>query len=148
MIKECEDDIFSLDVDAIVNPVNCVGVMGGGLALEFKNRYPINFTAYKTACDNKMLVPGNLFTVKISDLGVKYLINFPTKKHYKNPSRIEYINKGLIALKEFVDISSIETLGLPAIGCGLGGLSYDVVKKCIEKEFKDHECLIYLIKPK
>lgn len=148
MIKECEDDIFSLPVDAIINPVNCVGVMGAGLALEFKKRYPINYSAYVAMCSNGALVPGDLFTTKISEIGVKFIINFPTKNHYKNPSRINYIKKGLVALKEFVEISHIKSIAMPALGCGLGGLSYDKVKSAVEKEFSESDTVIYLIKPK
>ncbi len=148
MIEECDKDIFTLDVEAIINPVNCVGVMGAGLALQFKERYSANYKAYKTACDNKMMVPGDLFTTKVANEGIKYIINFPTKKHFQNPSRIDYINKGLIALKQFIDMYQIKTVGMPAIGCGLGGLNYNTVKKSIEKEFSNHETVIYLIKPK
>lgn len=148
MIIECTDDIFSLDVESIVNPVNCVGIMGAGLALKFKERYPQNYKAYKAVCENKLLKAGDIFVTKISNNGVKYVINFATKDHYKNHSKINYITEGLIALKQFLDKENISSVAIPALGCGLGGLNYPEVKDKILKEFDNTEKNVYVIAPK
>ncbi len=146
MIHFVKGNIFESDADALVNAVNTVGVMGGGIALEFKNRYPNNFSVYKQACDKGELKTGDILVVKEND--GKTIINFPTKEHWKNPSQYEYIASGLIGLKEKIKEHNIRSIALPALGCGLGGLMWDKVKSMIESELKNVDADIYVYEPK
>jgi len=117
-------------VDALVNPVNCVGVMGKGLAKEFKERFPENFKVYKMLCENKELKPGKLL-VHYNKYNPKYIINFPTKDHWKEKSKLDYIEKGLKTLCIQVNKFKICSISIPALGCGLGGLKWEDVYKLI-----------------
>lgn len=140
MLKFISGNIFdkSLMVDAIINTVNCVGVMGKGIALEFKNRYPSNFEIYKQTCESKNLTPGKMLTVKNDEhTSPKFIINFPTKKHWRRPSKIEYIESGLFALKEEIKKHSIRSIAMPALGCGNGGLKWEIVKNLITEELSN-----------
>lgn len=132
MLHFIEGNIFerSNNVDAIINTVNCFGVMGKGVALEFKNRYPHNFDIYKQVCNKKELIPGKMLTVFNQD-SPKYIINFPTKNHWRYPSKIVYIENGLTALIEEIKKYSINSIAMPALGCGNGGLDWADVKKII-----------------
>lgn len=131
-------DIFKSECMAIVNPVNCFGVMGAGLALKVKNKYPEVFKKYFESCNNpdetKRLKIGTCLTVMAND--GKMIINFPTKYHYKNESKLEYIEKGLEALKRHIDYYKITSIAVPALGAGLGGLKWSEVKPLIEKALK------------
>ncbi|BCA58617.1 type II toxin-antitoxin system antitoxin DNA ADP-ribosyl glycohydrolase DarG [Sphingomonas sp. HMP6] len=128
-------DMFVEPVDALVNTVNCVGVMGKGVALEFKQRWPDNFKAYKTACDTKQLVPGRIFVYQIGGLlgsdGPRFLVNFPTKAHWRAPSKLSYIADGLDALVDEIRHFGIKSIALPPLGCGNGGLEWSEVKPLI-----------------
>lgn len=125
---------FTNCVDAIVNPVNCVGQMGKGLALEFKKRYPRNFEIYKQACDDGLVTVGSVFWesagIKVGD-GPSIIANFPTKKHWANPSRIDWIESGLLNMAKTINHKpyAIRSIAIPALGCGLGGLDWADVKK-------------------
>ena len=130
MIKYFNGTIFNVEVDAIVNTVNTVGVMGAGLALEFSLRYPEMYIAYKQKCDNKLLQVGELMYYQEKE---SLIINFPTKWHFKYPSKIEWIEKGL---KEFVKTYkkyNINTVAFPKLGTLNGGLSWGDVKRLMEK---------------
>lgn len=133
MINTATGNLLHAPVEALVNPVNCVGVMGKGLALQFKSAYPTNFSAYRQACSTGSLHPG---TTLVHDLGVnafpRYLINVPTKRHWRDSSRIEDIRAGLAALIEAVRFYTIRSIAIPPLGCGLGGLAWDTVKPLIE----------------
>jgi len=121
-----------------VNTVNCVGVMGRGVALQFRNAYPENFKVYKAACDRKELHPGRVLTFdRASFENPRFLINFPTKVHWKGKSRMEYIDSGLEALVEEVRRREIRSIALPPLGCGLGGLDWDEVRPRIEAAFAE-----------
>lgn len=129
MIEFKSGDILKEQVEAVVNTVNCVGVMGRGIALQFKKAYPQNFKAYADACKRKEIHPGQMFIVKVSDLiNPKYVVNFPTKRHWKGPSRIEDIEAGLDALVAEIKRLEIGSIAIPPLGCGLGGLDWSVVK--------------------
>ncbi|TXR66903.1 macro domain-containing protein [Bacillus sp. AR18-7] len=134
-------------VEAIINTVNCVGVMGKGIALEFKKRYPENFQMYKKKCFNKELTIGNSFIYEIPyNETTKFIINFPTKQHWRNPSKIEYIEKGLDNLIKLIAEYNIKSLAMPALGCGNGNLDWDIVKPLIEKKLgvlNDIEIVIF-----
>ena len=117
-------NIFNSSCEFLVNPVNCVGVMGKGLALEFKNKYPLNFEIYKKACDNASFHIGNLLIVPVDN---KFIVNFPTKKHWRNKSDLEFIKIGLEELKVAIKEFNIKSIALPKLGCGLGGLDWNEV---------------------
>lgn len=123
-------------VDAIVNTVNCVGVMGKGIALQFKNKWPANFAAYKAACDLGQVQPGRMFVFDSGGL-VKphYIINFPTKKDWRGKSKIEYIRDGLVDLIAQVRRLNIRSIAIPPLGCGNGGLNWTDVRPLIEAAF-------------
>ena len=128
-------DMFSEPVEALVNTVNCVGVMGKGVALEFKNRWPANFKAYKKLCDAKKLSPGQMFVFDTQGLfasdGPKYLVNFPTKAHWRAKSKISYVEDGLDALAEAIRAHGIKSIAIPPLGCGNGGLDWAQVRPLI-----------------
>lgn len=133
MITYKTGDIFKEDADAIVNTVNCVGVMGRGIALQFKKRFPENFKVYEVACKQKEVVPGKMFVHKTGSLiGPKYVINFPTKRHWRGASRMEDIETGLENLAEVITEFNIESIAIPPLGCGLGGLDWTEVRNRIE----------------
>lgn len=126
-------NILAEDVEALVNPVNCVGVMGKGLALQFKNFSPENFEAYKLACKYGEVEPGILLMHETYPLiNPSYIINFPTKRHWRDKSKMEDIVLGLVDLVDFIRVYDIKSIAIPALGCGLGGLEWVEVKKLIE----------------
>ncbi len=142
------EDIFRSTADALVNPVNCRGVMGKGIALEFKKRFPEIMPIYKEACKKKKLVPGKLMFIRIiaeltanEDLFEEGLakrpaiILFPTKDHWRDKSKIEWIEAGLIELKKNYKEWGLNSISMPKIGCGLGGLAWEDVKVLIENHF-------------
>lgn len=128
-------DMFAEPVEALVNTVNCVGVMGKGVALEFKKRWPENFKVYKEACLAKRLRPGGLLIYDnrqlLSGDGPRYLVNFPTKDHWRSPSKLSFIEDGLEALAAEIQEHGITSIALPPLGCGNGGLDWSVVKPMI-----------------
>jgi O-acetyl-ADP-ribose deacetylase (regulator of RNase III) len=131
MIERCENlNIFEAPAEALVNPVNIKGVSGRGLALEFKNKFPVNYRLYREYCKQGKLKPGKLLIIKVSEDSVKYIINFPTKRHYKDPSRLEDVAQGLWALRDWLNDPKceIKSLALPPLGCGLGGLKWPDVE--------------------
>lgn len=146
-------DMFAEPVEALVNTVNCVGVMGKGVALEFKNRWPANFRAYKSLCDAKGLKPGQMFVFDTKELfaseGPRYLINFPTKAHWRSKSKMEYIEDGLDALVEAIREHGITSIAIPPLGCGNGGLAWADVLSMIETKLsKLDDVDIILFAPK
>lgn len=139
MIATMHGDLLKQDdIDAIVNAVNCVGVMGKGIALQFKNQWPSNFAAYVAACKTGSVQPGRMF---LHDLGglVKphYIVNFPTKEHWRDLSKIEFICSGLVDLVSQVRRLHIRSIAIPALGCGNGGLRWSDVRPLIENAFQD-----------
>lgn len=135
MIKYVNDDIFKYknSVDALVNPVNCVGVMGKGLAKSFKDKYADNFRVYQQAYSMGKLKIGQMLLFH-NGKSPKWIINFPTKDHWRNPSTIDMIEKGLVGLHKAIVYENIKSVAMPAIGCGLGGLRFESVRPLIEKE--------------
>lgn len=133
MIEFKTGDILTEAVEALVNSVNCVGVMGRGVALHFKNAYPENFIAYAAACRRHKVKPGRMFVFKTDRLaGPRYIVNFPTKRHWRDKSRMDDIEAGLDALAVEIRKRKICSIALPALGCGLGGLDWAVVRERIE----------------
>lgn len=139
-------DLLAEDADAHVNAVNCVGVMGGGIALQFKNAYPDNFNAYENACELGEVRPGRMFVFETDKTtNPRYIVNFPTKKHWRDPSRMEDIEAGLNDLKEVVRNKGIKSIAMPALGCGFGGLDWNDVRPRIEEAFIGFEDLNVII---
>lgn len=136
MIEKKEVNIFDLDTEAIVNAVNCQGVMGAGIALQFKRLYPENYKKYRKACMADTVKIGTMFIVREND---KTIINFPTKNNWEEASDISYITSGLKDLKNTILNMSISSIAIPKLGCGLGGLNEDEVVFLIEEELKDIE---------
>lgn len=133
MIELTKGDILQADTEALVNTVNCVGVMGRGIALQFKNAYPLNYKEYKAACDRGEVQPGRMLVHERGTLtNPKYIINFPTKRHWKGKSRIEDIDDGLGALAKEIQQRGITSIAIPPLGSGLGGLPWKTVRACIE----------------
>ena len=138
MVEVLKGDILQADVDALVNTVNCVGIMGRGIALQFRRAFPDNFETYRDACKRHELHPGMVLTHKLSRLTKPcYVINFPTKEHWKGKSRIEYIESGLRALVVEIQRLGIHSIAVPPLGCGLGGLRWSTVRPLIEKAFQE-----------
>ena len=136
MIEIQQGNVVTADADALVNTVNCVGFMGKGIALQFKKAYPENCEAYRKACDRGEVQPGRMFIHETGDmLGARYVINFPTKRHWKGKSRYDDIEAGLHALIEDVKRLGIRSIGIPPLGCGLGGLDWRKVRPMIEAAF-------------
>ena len=138
MIKLTQGDLLKKDdVDAIVNTVNCVGVMGKGIALQFKNKWPANFTAYAAACKAGQVRPGRMLVFDSGGL-VKpnFIINFPTKDHWRGASKIEFIRDGLVDLVAQVKRLGIRSIAVPPLGCGNGGLDWADVRPLIEAAFE------------
>jgi O-acetyl-ADP-ribose deacetylase (regulator of RNase III) len=132
MIEYKRGDILREDAEALVNSVNCVGVMGRGIALQFKNAFPENFKAYAKACKREEVQPGQMFVFETGRLtNPRYIINFPTKRHWRGKSRMEDIEAGLIALVEVIQQYKIRSIAIPPLGCGLGGLEWAEVKSLI-----------------
>lgn len=133
MINIIKGDILKQNTEAIVNTVNCVGVMGRGIALSFRENYPENYKEYKTACDKGEVAPGRMFVYFTGDIFERrYIINFPTKKHWKEKSRIDYIKNGLDDLVKVINEYKIKSITIPPLGCGLGGLDWNIVRPIIE----------------
>src|SRR4029078_4298450 len=123
MIEYKTGDILSEDAEALVNTVNCVGVMGRGVALQFKNAWPDNFRSYAAACSRNEVQPGRMFVFDTGRSGnPRYIINFPTKRHWRGKSRLEDIEAGLDALVAEIRTRKIQSVAIPPLGAGLGGL--------------------------
>ncbi|WP_029084166.1 macro domain-containing protein [Bradyrhizobium sp. th.b2] len=133
--------LLESSAQTLVNTVNCVGVMGKGIALEFKEREPQMFAAYRRICDKQLLAPGKLWLWK----GVSsWVLNFPTKKHWRNPSKIEWIESGLEKFSEKYASLGIKEISFPRLGCGNGGLDWADVRPVMEKHLKDLPIPVYV----
>lgn len=138
MITLVRGSVLEAQADALVNTVNCVGFMGKGIALQFKKAYPENFKAYQKACRANEVQPGRMFIFETgSMLDVKYIINFPTKRHWRGDSRYEDVEAGLEALVADVKRLGIKSIAIPPLGCGLGGLEWNRVRPMIEQAFAE-----------
>lgn len=140
-------NIFELEVDAIINPVNCYGVSGAGLALKFKQKYPANFEAYRAACLRAEIVPGTLLVTATSKKTPRFVVNFPTKRHWTEDSILADIEVGLASLLGKVSEYDIRSVALPALGCGLGGLSWNEVLPLVEVFASKAGIPVYVIAP-
>lgn len=130
-------DVLQADAEALVNTVNCVGVMGRGIALQFRKTFPANFSAYAQACDRRELEPGRMFWFRTGFLAnPKYIVNFPTKRHWRGKSRLEDIAAGLRALASDVRERNVRSIAVPPLGSGLGGLAWTEVRPLIVRAFE------------
>ena len=137
MIRFETGDILAADVAALVNPVNCVGAMGRGLALQFKRAFPENFRAYAAACARGEVRPGRMFLFETgTPANPRYIVNFPTKRHWRARSQMEDIEAGLDALAELIHERDIGSVAVPPLGSGLGGLDWDGVRPRIEEALR------------
>lgn len=136
MIEPTRGDLLKADAEALVNTVNCVGFMGRGIAAQFKRAFPGNFAAYAAACKRDEVQPGRMLTVPTGELvGPRYIINFPTKRHWRGKSRMDDVEAGLVALVSEVERLGLRSIAIPPLGCGLGGLEWDRVRPRIERAF-------------
>lgn len=140
MIEFTKGNILNADVEALVNTVNCVGFMGRGIAAQFKRSFPENFKSYEAACKRKEVVPGKMLVFATGRLtNPRFIVNFPTKRHWRGKSRIEDIESGLKALVKEVAERNIKSIAVPPLGCGLGGLNWRDVRPLIEHAFAHAE---------
>jgi O-acetyl-ADP-ribose deacetylase (regulator of RNase III) len=141
MLKYVSSNLFDSPAQTLVNTVNVVGVMGKGIAAEFKRRYPGMFRRYAEHCKNGSLDIGKLYLYRTAN---KLILNFPTKKHWRHPSRLEYIEAGL---KKFVDTYAahgIVSISFPQLGCGNGGLPWSEVQPLMQRYLKDLPIPVYI----
>ena len=150
MIKYLTGNLFDSKADALVNTVNTVGVMGKGIALQFKKLFPNNYKIYKDLCDNRAFKIGKLIVTKDQNVvtGEKTIINFPTKKHWRSPSEYEFIEQGLDELIKVIKKNDIKSIAIPPLGSGNGGLQWFKVKEIISKKLSTvNDCKIYVYEP-
>lgn len=141
-------NIFDSDAEALVNAVNTVGIMGKGVALQFIERFPTNFKLYAAACKNDEVQIGKMFiTATNSMMNPKWIINFPTKKHWIDKSSYSFIELGLDDLVGQIENLDIKSIAIPALGAGLGGLDWDTVKTIIENKLHDLNIDITIFEP-
>ncbi len=147
MIEYKTGDTLAERAEALVNTVNCVGVMGRGIALQFKRAFPENFKAYVAQCERNEMQPGRVFVFETGTLlPPRYIINFPTKRHWRGKSRIEDIESGLASLKEEIRSRGIRSIAIPPLGSGLGGLDWPEVRARMQaalEEFEDVKVVIF-----
>ncbi|WP_106496405.1 type II toxin-antitoxin system antitoxin DNA ADP-ribosyl glycohydrolase DarG [Lentibacillus sp. Marseille-P4043] len=137
MIILKQGNLLEDEAEALVNTVNCVGVMGKGIALQFKQAYPKVFSVYQQACRRKEVVPGKMHVVETKSLfNPKYVVNFPTKRHWKNKSQMSDIKSGLEDLIKVIKELNIKSIAIPPLGCGNGGLKWSEVYPIIETAFE------------
>jgi O-acetyl-ADP-ribose deacetylase (regulator of RNase III)/uncharacterized protein YwgA len=149
MIHYRKGNILESDAQALVNTVNTVGVMGKGIALQFKNAFPNNFKAYEDACKRKEIAIGKLLVTKDHNLnsGEKIIINFPTKKDWRKSSEYSYIEDGLDDFLKILEAKQIKSVALPPLGAGNGGLEWEKVKQIIEQKLNRLDIDIYVYEP-
>ena len=149
MIRYTEGNILKADTHAIINTVNCVGVMGKGIALQFKKAFPENFKVYKKACDKKEVTVGKMFIFDSgSTFNPRFIINFPTKNHWRGKSKYEFIEVGLKDLRKQIENFKIKSVAVPPLGCGLGGLDWSKVRPMIENCLGSLDIEILIFEPK
>lgn len=148
MVSLREGNLLEADVEAVVNTVNTVGVMGKGIALMFKDRYPENFKSYARACKNDAVQIGRIFVTENRELfGPRWILNFPTKIHWRHKSQLEWIDQGLEDLVRVIEERRIRSIAVPPLGCGNGGLKWRIVKYRIVdalEQIEDLDALLYV----
>ena len=149
MIHYKSANLLESDAEALVNTVNTMGIMGKGIALQFKNQYPNNYKLYAAACKAKEVQVGKLFVTEESSLlsGKKTIINFPTKTEWRKPSEYSYIETGLQDLVKLIREKNIKSIAIPPLGAGNGGLDWIKVKTIMEQYLYNINCDIYIYQP-
>ena len=150
MIKYVEGNLFESKSEALINTVNTVGIMGKGIALQFKKLYPNNYKEYKDKCDSGQFNVGQLIVTEDQNIatGNKIIINFPTKTHWRKPSEYEYIEKGLDTLIHTIKHHNIKSIAIPPLGSGNGGLKWSKVKTILEFKLSQiDDCDFYIYQP-
>jgi O-acetyl-ADP-ribose deacetylase (regulator of RNase III) len=149
MIHYKTGNLLDSEAEALVNTVNTVGVMGKGIALQFKNMFPNNFKLYAQACKNKEVKVGQLLVTEEEALltGKKIIINFPTKTNWRLPSEYQFIQAGLTELVRVIKEKNIKSIAIPPLGSGNGGLDWNKVKQILEKYLKEVDCDIHIYEP-
>ena len=138
MITYTQGNLLEADAEALVNTVNTVGVMGKGIALMFKERFPKNMAEYAKACKVKQVNTGKMFVTETGELmGPHWIVNFPTKQHWRAKSQMKWIQDGLIDLRKFLEANHVKSIAIPPLGAGQGGLPWSAVKIEIEKALSD-----------
>jgi O-acetyl-ADP-ribose deacetylase (regulator of RNase III) len=148
MIRYLKGNLLESEAEALVNTVNTVGVSGKGIALMFKETFPDNFQAYASACKAGNIVAGGLFVTERRDmLNPRYIINFATKQHWRQPSRLAWIEHGLAGLRREIEGRAIRSIAIPPLGAGNGGLNWDDVRPLIASALDGLECDILVYEP-
>lgn len=140
-------DIFESKAEALVNPVNVVGICGAGLALVFKRKYPVNYQHYRSACIAGGVAMGKVLIVEMHEPPLHYIINFPTKRAPSDRSCLGDVENGLCDLYTRAWYLGIKSIAMPALGCGLGGLDYERVEAAIKRQFEPGRVTVYLYGP-
>lgn len=147
MITFAQGNLLEAEVEAAVNTVNTVGIMGKGIALMFKERFPQNFEAYAQACENKQVLIGKMFVSENKDFfGPRWIINFPTKTNWRVNTKLKWIEEGLQDLTEVIKEKNIHSIAIPPLGCGNGGLNWSDVRPLIVaalEQIEDLEAVVY-----
>lgn len=148
MITFQKGNLLESQAEALVNTVNTVGVMGKGIALMFKDRFDKNYELYAAACKAKAVHTGKMFVTEVHELdGPRWIVNFPTKQHWRSPSRIEWIVSGLQDLRRFLLENNVRSIAIPPLGAGNGGLNWSEVKPQIEQILGDLDIDIQVYEP-
>jgi O-acetyl-ADP-ribose deacetylase (regulator of RNase III)/uncharacterized protein YwgA len=149
MLHYITGNLLDSKAEALVNTVNTVGVMGKGIALQFKNQFPNNYKQYAAACKSGSITTGKLFVTQEASLhtGSKIIINFPTKTDWRKPSEYDYIKEGLIDLVKVIKEKNIRSVAIPPLGAGNGGLDWNKVKALMEEYLTGLDCDIYIYLP-
>lgn len=138
MIEYCKGDLLESSAQCLVNPVNCVGVMGKGLALEFKKKYPDMFSVYRKCCKEETLRIGQIIFYQLKEKPSKIICLFPTKYHWRERSKLSTIEIGMKLFLEYAPKMKIKTVAFPQLGCGLGGLNFKMqVQPLMEKYLRE-----------
>lgn len=148
MITFTQGNLLEAKAEALVNTVNTVGVMGKGVALMFKERFPENFRLYAAACKSKQVQTGKMFVTEVHELGgPRWVVNFPTKQHWRSPSQMDWITVGLQDLRRFLIENHVKSIAIPPLGAGNGGLEWTKVRQQIEIELADLDTTIQVFEP-
>ena len=146
MLRYAKGNLLEADAHALVNAVNTEGVMGKGIALMFKEAFPENFKQYRAACKAGQVEIGRMFVTERHELiGPKWIINFPTKKHWRQPSKLDWIVEGLADLRRTIEERSIRSIAIPPLGCGNGGLDWRHVRHEIEASLGSLSTVDFLV---
>lgn len=138
MIRVVSGDLFASGADALVNPVNCLGVSGAGLALAFAKKFPVEHRQYESRARTGELALGTVLVIPTETLAHKYIVFFPTKGHWREQSRLEPITEGLMCLRGWLlTTPAVRSIAIPALGCGLGGLEWPPMRERIEHALRD-----------